>query len=135
MAYKIFISHGWSDRWVAGQIEKRIRELGATTFIDVNDIERGDDIEERIFSEMPDCDELLVLFTPWAVDRNWVWVEIGAARGLHKRIIAVLYEVDLTTIERDKGGSTFLRSKNAVDINELDTYLRELKKRIGKVEQ
>jgi hypothetical protein len=132
MPYRIFISHGWADQWVAAQIEHQVRELGATTFIDINDIERGDDIEDRIFAEMPGCDELLVLFTPWAVDRNWVWVEIGAARGLKKRIIAVLYQVDLSTIERDKGGSTFLRSKNAVDINELDTYFRELKKRIEK---
>lgn len=107
MPYKIFISHGWADRWVASQIERQIRRLGADTFIDINDVERGDDIEERIFTELPGCDELLVLFTPWAVDRNWVWVEIGAARGLRKRIVAVLYEVDLTTIERDKGGSTF----------------------------
>ncbi|HEY6632973.1 MAG TPA: toll/interleukin-1 receptor domain-containing protein [Rhizobiaceae bacterium] len=132
MSYKIFISHAWADRWVAAQIEQQIHDLGVATFIDVNDIERGDDIEDRIFAEMPACDELLVLFTPWAVDRNWVWVEIGAARGLRKRIVAVLYEVDLTTIEREKGGSTFLRSKNAVDINDLDTYFRELKNRIAK---
>jgi hypothetical protein len=134
MPYKVFISHAWADRWVASQIEKQVRGLGAVAFIDVNDIERGDDIEDRIFSEMPACDELLVLFTPWAIDRNWVWVEIGAARGLRKRIVAVLYEVDLPTIEKEKGGSTFLRSKNAVDINELDTYFVELGRRIAKAE-
>jgi hypothetical protein len=42
-----------------------------------------------------------------------------------------MYEVDLATIEREKGGSTFLRSRNIVDINELETYFLELANRIG----
>lgn len=133
MAYKVFISHGWADRWVASQFDRRIQELGAATFIDLSVIERGDDIEERVFSEMPTCDEVLVLFTPWSVDRNWVWVEIGAARALAKRVVAVFYQVDLGTLEREKGGSTFLRAKNAVDINEIESYFTELARRILKV--
>lgn len=133
MAYKVFISHGWADRWVASQFDRRIQELGAATFIDLSVIERGDDIEERVFSEMPTCDEVLVLFTPWSVDRNWVWVEIGAARALAKRVVAVFYQVDLGTLEREKGGSTFLRAKNAVDINEIESYFTELARRISKV--
>jgi hypothetical protein len=132
MAYRVFISHSWADRWIARQIESNIRAANAETFIDVHDVEKGDDIEERIFAELPSCDELVVLLTPWAVDRNWLWVEIGAARGLHKRIVAILYQVELSAIERDRGGSTFLRAKNAVDINDLDTYFRELKKRVSK---
>lgn len=130
--YRVFISHAWADRWVAGQIERRITGTGATTFIDINDIEKGDDIEDRIFAEMELCDELLALFTPWSVDRNWLWVEIGAARSRNLRIVAVLYEVNLGAIERERGGSTFLKAKNAVDINELDSYFNELANRIGR---
>lgn len=132
MSHKIFISHGWADRWVASQIERRLVELGAQTFIDMMVIEKGDDIEERIFSELPTCEELIALFTPWSVDRNWVWVEIGAARALGKRVVAVLYQVDLALLEREKGGSTFLRAKNAVDINELESYFLEVARRLKK---
>lgn len=118
---------------MAGQIDLRIRASGAATFIDIHDVEKGDDIEDRIFEEMKGCDELLALFTPWVVDRNWLWVEIGAARVRNLRIVAVLHEVNLGMIEREKGGSTFLRSKNAVDINELDSYFRELDERVGRI--
>lgn len=131
MAYRVFISHGSTDSWVASQLKRRIEECGAGTFMDVHDLAKGDDIEDRIFEALRTCQEIVVLFTPWAVDRNWVWTELGAARGLGLRIIAVLYEITLDTIERDKGGSTFLRAKNCVDINEIETYFKELKTRTG----
>lgn len=69
-------------------------------------------------------------FDPWSVDRNWVWVEIGAARALELRIIPVLYKVSLEEIDRERGGKTFLGGKNVVDINDLDEYLLELAKRV-----
>ncbi|MCC2104875.1 MAG: toll/interleukin-1 receptor domain-containing protein [Hyphomicrobiales bacterium] len=131
MSYRVFISHGSADKWVALQIERAIRaDCGAATFVDVYDVAKGDDIEARIFEELPKCRELVVLLTPWSVDRNWVWVEIGAARALGLRIVAVLYQVPLDVIEREKGGSTFLRTKNIVEINELPTYLEELNQRV-----
>lgn len=135
MTYRIFISHGWADRWVASQIDRRLREAGATTFIDVHDIEKGDDIEDRIFEDMRGCRELLVLFTPWSVDRNWLWVEIGAARSWNLRIVAVLYQMDIGTLDRDKGGTTFLRSKNLVDINDLEPYFEEVATRVERMAQ
>lgn len=115
------------------QIDLRINAVGAATFVDVNDIDKGDDIEGRIFEELPSCDELLVLLTPWAVNRNWLWVEIGAARALGLRIVPVLYEVSFSSIENEKGGTTFLTSKNAVDINDLETYFSGLQARVQKV--
>jgi nucleoside 2-deoxyribosyltransferase len=124
--YRVFISHGWADRWLASQIDRRLREQGVDTFIDVTHIGSGDEIEGRIFAEMPKCDEVLALFTPWSVDRNWVWVELGAARALGKRVVAVLYEVSLATIEAEKGGTTFLRSRNVVDINEMEAYFQDV---------
>jgi nucleoside 2-deoxyribosyltransferase len=131
VGYRIFISHGWADRWVALQIERHVREIcGCDTFIDVYDVKKGDDIESRIFDELPRCDELVVLLTPWSVDRNWVWVEMGAARALGKRVIAVLYQVRLEDIDASKGGVTFLRSKNVLEINDLDAYFDELGPRV-----
>jgi predicted RNase H-related nuclease YkuK (DUF458 family) len=132
LAYKIFVSHSWADRWLASQIERRMSEIGAATFIDINDIEKGDDIESRIFDEMETCNELFALFTPWSVDRNWLWVEIGAARVRKIRIVAAFYAISLSSIEAEKGGVTFLKAKNAVDINELETYFNELEKRVKK---
>ena len=134
MAYRVFISHGWSDLWVAQQIERRVRrDTGAKTFIDAFDIAKGDDFEERIFDEIRRSDELVVLMTPWSIDRHWLWVEIGAARAHGCRIVPVLYHVSLDEVDRG-GGTTFVRARNAVDINEIDTYLRQLKRRASQTQ-
>lgn len=91
MAYRVFISHGWHDRWVAKQLARAVREdARAEPFIDIFDVKKGDRIEERIFEELPKCKELVALLTPWSVTRNWVWNEIGAAWILNMRIVAVL---------------------------------------------
>ncbi|MGH6924343.1 MAG: toll/interleukin-1 receptor domain-containing protein [Propylenella sp.] len=130
MSYRIFLSHAWADRWLAEQIAQRIgRDCGASVFIDAFDIKKGDDIEDRIFQNMRLVDELVVLLTPWGLDRNWLWVEIGAARAHDRRIVPILYQVTLSGLD-ERGGSTFLRAKNVVDINELETYLTELKARV-----
>lgn len=131
--YRVFVSHGWADKWVAEQIARRLKsDCGCDTFIDVFDVEKGDDIEARIFTELPRCNELVALLTPWAVDRNWVWIEIGAARALRLRVIAVLYGLTLAHLDSERGGKGFLGAKNVVDINDLDTYLQQVSKRTRK---
>lgn len=129
MSYRVFLSHAWADRWLAEQIAGRIERCGAAVFLDVFDIKKGDDIEDRIFEAIRNVEELLVLLTPWAVDRNWLWVEIGAARMLDRRIVPVLYQTSLESLDA-RGGPTFLRAKNMVDINDLDAYLDELTRRV-----
>ena len=129
MAYRVFVSHAWSDLWVAQQIERRIRQdAQVETFIDAFDIAKGDDFEDRIFGEMRRVDELAVLLTPWSVDRHWLWVEIGAARANGCRIVPLLYHLSLDDLDKG-GGATFLKAKNVVAINEMETYLSQLRRR------
>ena len=129
MAYRVFISHAWSDLWVAQQIERRMHAYARVgTFIDAFDIAKGDDFEERIFGEMRRVDELAVLLTPWSVDRHWLWVEIGAARANDCRIVPILYHLSLDDLDKG-GGATFLKAKNVVAMNEMETYLTQLKRR------
>lgn len=60
--YRVFVSHGWHDRWLAKQLARCIREdAGADPFINIFDIKRGDRIEDRIADELPTCDELMAL--------------------------------------------------------------------------
>ncbi len=129
--YRIFISHGWADLWVAQQIERRARELGADTFIDAYDIDKGSQIEDAVFAALPKCDEFVVLFTPWSVERNWLWSELGAARALGKHIVPVLYNLTLDDIDKNHGGTVILRNRNIVEINQLEDYFVRLKVRIG----
>lgn len=69
------------------------------------------------------------LFTPRSVDRHWLWIEVGGARANACRIVPVLYHLTLDDIDK-AGGATFLRAKNVVDINGLDTNLSQLKRRV-----
>jgi hypothetical protein len=62
--YRVFVSHGWTDKWVAEQISARLGAMGVETFLDVFDIEKGDDFEDRIFGDLPKCNELIALLTP-----------------------------------------------------------------------
>ena len=131
MVYRVFISHGWHDRWVAKQMARCIREdAKAEPFIDLFDVKKGDRIDDRIFEELPKCDELVALLTPWSVTRNWVWNEIGAAWILNKRFIAVLYGVTLAELDTDKGGRACLTSRNVASMDEFDDYIDELAVRV-----
>jgi hypothetical protein len=107
-----------------------IEDVGATPFIDIFDVKKGDRIETKIQQGLGAANELVALLTPWSVERNWVWTEIGGAWGSHKRCVGVLYGLTREEIEK-KGGLAVLASTNlCVAINEFDDYLHELKQRI-----
>src|SRR5262245_60471477 len=115
--------------WVAEQIAESIDSCGAATFLDRRDIAAGDNFKQRIRDEMPSCDELLALFTPWSRHRAWVRHEIGMADALGKRTVCVLYKVSITDFDAEQDGRGPLDDLNFVDINALETYFKELKKR------
>jgi hypothetical protein len=130
MSYRVFVSHGWHDRWLAAQIARTVRiDAGVEPFVDIFDIKRGDRIEAIIQAQLPKCDELIALLTPWSVRRNWVWTEVGGAWGLGKRVVAVLYGLSVAEVERDHGGMAALAPTNCLELNDLDAYVQELKSR------
>jgi hypothetical protein len=126
---KVFISHASTDTWVARQIQTRVKACGADTFLDCEHIERGDDFEEKIIEEADDSTELLVLFTPTARDRKYVWMEIGIFLGARKRIVGVLYGVTKEEIATDQFTPVALKRINSVDLNEIESYFTELETR------
>lgn len=127
---RIFISHSSQDLWVARQIAAEIRRLGAETFLDVADIAHGDDFEEEILKAEPGCSELLVLLTPWSLKRTWIWLEIGFFRHSRKRIVGVLYGLTAQEISSDPDVASVIKKLDMVELNNLDSYLTQLNKRI-----
>jgi len=75
----VFISHSGPDTWVAKQIAREIEGCGAKPFLDEAEIDAGADFEEDIRKFLERAHELIVLLTPWALDRPYVWIELGAA--------------------------------------------------------
>lgn len=123
--YVIFISHSTNDRWIAKQIAKLLEQVGGVkTFLDERDIEIGDSIPDTIRQRIKECNEFLVLLTKNSINRPWVLIEISAAWGHGKRIIAVIDKV--TPEEMPE----IMLPYKAVDLNGLDEYVGQLLDRV-----
>lgn len=127
--HRVFVSHATDDMWLAEQIARSIEDCGASAFLDRRDIAAGDDFKQRIREEIPKCDELLALFTPWSRRRAWVRHEIGMADAKKKRIVCVFYKVTAADFLNDEDGLGPLDGLNTVEINSLDTYFKALRRR------
>jgi hypothetical protein len=130
-AYTIFISHASSDGWVAGQIAQKLAAVGVDYFLDAKVIETGDQLDVRLKTALHDADELLVLLTPAARERAYVWIEIGVAWSQGKRIIGVLHGITTSELASREGTPAFLTGVALRDINDLDRYLEELTQRLA----
>ncbi len=74
----VFLSHSSRDTWVAKQIAREMSACGAEPFLDEAHIETGAEFEDAILKFLSKAHELVVLLTPWALDRPYIWAEIGA---------------------------------------------------------
>jgi TIR domain len=124
--YQVFVSHATADKWLATTLCEKIEAVGASTFRDDRDIDGGDDIPERIRSEIKRSRELVVLLTPHSVNRPWVLLEVGAAWGWRKsvRITPILCHVEVDPIPG------LIKSKKAIQLNDCTDLFAEIKKRV-----
>lgn len=126
----VFISHSGQDTWVARQIAREVAALGASPFLDEASIELGADFETEILASLNQADELVVLLTPWALQRPYVWAELGVAWGRGVPIVALLLGITTAEMQAQPGLPVFLKKRNVIDLNEIDRYLAELRARM-----
>jgi TIR domain-containing protein len=103
--YLVFVSYSHQDRWIAKQCAKLVEEAGKgriKVFLDEKDIEGGQSVAEAIRDSIKRCDEFLVLLSPSSRDRPSVLMEMGAAWGLTKPIIAIIDKLGPNEIPRSK---------------------------------
>ncbi|MET0070721.1 MAG: toll/interleukin-1 receptor domain-containing protein [Candidatus Thiodiazotropha sp.] len=131
---KVFISHASNDVWVAKQLAKQVQECGADTFLDEENIEHGDDFDNVIIEEAASSSEMLVLFTPIASERKYVWFEMGMFAAARKRIVIVLYGVTKEAISTDKLTPNIIKRIDSVELNDIESYFNELKERVKRTE-
>jgi hypothetical protein len=129
--YKIFLSHGSADSWIAAQIAKRVQEVGAVPFLDETNIPKGANFKKSIHDEIKRSHELIALFTPWSSKRSWVWIEIGAAWSQNKPVVAVFYRMGLKDLEASGQGKGVLEDINIVQLNDIEQYFAELATRVN----
>jgi hypothetical protein len=131
--YRVFVSHGSDDRWIAAQIARCIKDLGADIFLDEASIPKGGDIKHTIHREIALSNEVIALFTPWSAKRSWVWIEIGAAWGQDKPVVAVFYGMELADLEQNGQGKGILEDINVLQLNDIEQYLKQLADRVNGV--
>jgi len=115
---------------VAKQIGREIERAGAKPFLDEAEVDAGADFEEDILSFLERADELVVLLTPWALDRAYVWAELGAAWGRRIPIVALLQGLTPAELQAKPGIPVLLKKRNLLQLNDIETYLRQLKRRV-----
>lgn len=98
--------------------------------MDASVIESGDKFEDEIFEALPDSDEIFVLFTPWSIERLYVWMEIGAGIAFKKRVVIVLYGITKEEIALNPKMPDSVKSRDIIEINELEKYFGQLRERI-----
>ncbi len=125
----VFVSHSSHDTWVARQIAREVAICGAEPFLDEADVDVGADFEEEILAFLEKADELLVLLTPWALSRPYIWAEIGAAWGRRIPIVAVLHGISAAELQSRPEVPLFLKRRDLVALNDVDAYFRQLKSR------
>jgi TIR domain len=128
----VFVSHSSKDTWVAKQISAQISKCGARPFLDEADIEVGDDFEHEILEFLDKADELVVLMTPWALKRPYVWAELGAAWCRRMPIVILLQRITPSEFQSKPGIPVFLKKRDIIDLNDVDTYFAGLRKRLQK---
>jgi hypothetical protein len=125
----VFISHSSTDLWVAKQIAARIADCGAVPFLDEAGVDVGADFEEDILTFLEKADELLVLLTPWALERPYVWAEMGAAWGRRIPIVALLHGVAAADLQSQPTIPIFLKRRDLLNLNDIEVYFDQVRRR------
>jgi len=73
---------------------------------------------------------VLVLLTPWALKRQYVWLEVGAAWVLGLRLAFVLYGISELELATSAGNPALVKRTNVIEVNALDKYLGQLADRL-----
>lgn len=126
----VFVSHSGADTWVAKQIAREIEACGATPFLDEAEIDVGADFEEDILAFLEKAHELVVLLTPWALERPYVWAELGAAWGRRIPIVGLMHGITAAELQSRPAIPVLLKKRDLLSLNEIGTYLGQLRTRM-----
>jgi hypothetical protein len=130
MPKKIFVSHSHPDKPLVDALAKLIKSIFENSVsLSISSektgkegVEAGEDWKKWIREKITECDIMLVVMTPYSVQRPWVMTEVGFAQGKDKVIIPILFGL---------GGSSIpgaLQDLQAIQGDDKQDVLRVLKK-------
>lgn len=127
---QVFLSHSSRDDWIARHLAVAVEARGATTFLDHSAIEAGDDFDAKILKAAAASQELLILLTPWSLQRPYLWMELGLFWKTPKRIVCIYHGFTAQEIAAHDGIPVLLKRGHLLSLNESDQYLKELADRV-----
>lgn len=86
---RLFISYSHHDLIIASKFVKRLAANGIACFHDKKDIGFGEQIRDKIHSELETATHLILLLSPQSIKSQWVAYEASYAQ--HHRIPIVIY--------------------------------------------
>jgi hypothetical protein len=88
-AHRVFVSHARSDDGFASSLAAALKQSGADAVLDSRAVDLGTDVQEAVLAALRASD-LVVFVVPEreGAGKNAL-VELGAARALGKRIVAI----------------------------------------------
>ncbi len=129
---QVFVSHASEDTWVAKQLAIHIRNCGAKAFLDAFDLRHGDDYDRKLARATMTSTEAVVLFTPAARRSKNVWMEVGSFWGQRKRLVCLLYGISIQQLSSDPRIPAFIKRGHQLDLNDVDEYFQQLRRRIAR---
>jgi hypothetical protein len=97
----IFISYSRQDSEVAKDLKLQLENSHFTVWLDVAEIESGDQWKERILSGIEKCSAVVVILTPRSARSHWVMRELTYAIEFKKPIFPLLLEGELWPLVSD----------------------------------
>ena len=100
---QVFLSYAMADKEAAASISSELTKIGVGSF-DTSNIAQGEKIFDEIRRGIVTSDLVLFVVPSFEGAGRWALAELGAAKALHKNILAILLD------KARYRNSTFLRS-------------------------
>ena len=93
MKTNVFVSYAFQDKEFAETAKRMLAVLGHlpvdTVFLDAQDIPVGENIRERLKSQIQASDAVILVMTENSASSQWINYEAGLADALGKKILVV----------------------------------------------
>lgn len=93
MAIRVFISYAYQDKELAENAKHELATKGYlptdAEFLDMQDVSAGEDIRQRLRSEIGAADAVVLVLSEHAATSQWINYEAGLADALGKKILVV----------------------------------------------
>lgn len=115
--YDVFLSYSVVDHQPAESLHAKLIANGERVFMAPKKLAPGDDFAETIREALRGSTEVWVLVSPNSVKSEWVTTEWGAAWVLGRRIVPVLYRLDVPDVP-DR-----LRRAQCIDLADVEAFI------------